>query len=140
MDKDIFGYRLNQDVYVDIENKTLVNISKIPSVHHRYSVTLRSTMFRLLIFLLEHADDGIIKNSDILNNVWDDYGLSSSNQRLWQVMYALKDKLRRIGLPEDFIMRIESKGYYIRKDMITTLYTQRTNMDNKDVNNDIYSL
>lgn len=140
MDKDLFGYRINQDVYVDIENKTLVNVSKVTSAHVRHSITLRDTMFRLFVFLLGNADGGIIENEEILTYVWDMYGLSSSNQRLWQVMHALKDKLRRAGLPEDFIMRIESKGYYVREDMITALYTKKCNTSNRDVNNGICNL
>lgn len=140
MDKDLFGYRINQDVYVDIENKTLVNVSKVTSAHLCHNVTLRDTMFRLFVFLLENAEGGIIGNSEILTNVWDMYGLSSSNQRLWQVMHALKDKLRSAGLPEDFIMRIESKGYYVREDMITVLYTKKCNTSNRDVNNGVCNL
>lgn len=86
---------------------------------------LRETMFRLFLYLLENADDGIMDNTEILVNVWDKYGLSSSNQRLWQVMSGLKNKLCAVGVPEGFIMRVESRGYYVRKDLITVLYCER---------------
>lgn len=58
-------------------------------------------------------------------NVWDNYGLSSSNQRLWQVMNALKIKLNSVGVTEDFIMRVESKGYYVRENLVNILYTNK---------------
>lgn len=123
MEKYTFGYYIGSDVHFDIQKKLLVNVNQ--RAQKKVQVVLRDTMFRLFIYLLEHADGTIVDNSDTLLNVWDKYGLSSSNQRLWQVMQALKFKLNLVGIPSDFIMRVESKGYYVRENMITVLYSDK---------------
>ena len=126
MEKFIFGYYIDNDVHFDLKRQILVNVDPIQRARRRTQVILRDTMFRLFVYLLEHANGSIINNTALLMEVWDKYGLSSSNQRLWQVVQALKEKLALVGIPSDFIMRIESKGYYVREHMITVLYSDRT--------------
>lgn len=128
MDNAIFGYYIEPDVFLDVKKRMLVNTNVSKKAYHRQSVSLRETMFQLLLFLLKNANGSIIRNSDILINVWDEAGLSSSNQRLWQVMHGLKIKLNAVGISEDFIMRVDSKGYYIKKDMITILYRREKSL------------
>lgn len=125
MKKVIFGYNIGSDVHFDIKNKSLINVNSTLHSHQRAIVVLRDTMFRLFLFLLKNANGTIISNADILINVWDKYNLSSSNQRLWQVMQSLKIKLSLVGVPNDFIMRVESKGYYVRENMLTVLYGEK---------------
>lgn len=125
MDKTIFGYYIEPDVYFNIDKRMLVNVDKNIRPRNYSPVILRETMFHLLVYLLENSKGNIISNSDILLNVWDNYGLSSSNQRLWQVMNALKIKLNSVGVTEDFIMRVESKGYYVRENLVNILYTNK---------------
>lgn len=125
MNKIIFGYYIGTDVHVDIKNKTLINVNKTLSSRQKTQVVLRDTMLRLFTFLLDHADGKIVDNTDILIYVWESNGLSSSNQRLWQVMKALKAKLKLVGIRDDFIMRVDSKGYYIREGMVTVLYGEK---------------
>lgn len=134
MEKFIFGYCIGNDVHFDLSKKILVNVDPAQRARHRTQVILRDTMFRLFVYLLENANGSIIDNADILLEVWDKYGLSSSNQRLWQVVQALKEKLALVGVPGDFIMRIESKGYYLRESKITVLYSDKkptTTLDNR---------
>ncbi|CAI1873426.1 Uncharacterised protein [Serratia fonticola] len=137
MEKTIFGYYIGSDVHFDVTNKTLINVSAVLRIRQKKSVLLRDTMFRLFLFLLENANGTIVDNSDILINVWDKHGLSSSNQRLWQVMQALKAKLSYVGVPDDFIMRVESKGYYVRENMITVLYSEKKNPPTLEHQHDI---
>ncbi|WP_447877572.1 winged helix-turn-helix domain-containing protein [Serratia fonticola] len=125
MEKTIFGYYIGNDVHFDITNKTLINVNKDLSSRQKTQVMLRDTMLRLLVFLLDNANGTVINNTDILINVWEAYGLSSSNQRLWQVMQGLRKKLSLVGISDDFIMRVESKGYYVRENMITVLYSEK---------------
>ncbi len=82
-------------------------------------------MMRLFIYLLENADSKVIGNEEILTNVWDKYGLSSSSQRLWQVMHCLRNKLSTLGIAEDFITRTEEdhvRGFCINKERVTPIY------------------
>lgn len=125
MEKTIFGYYIGSDVHFDIKNKTLINVNKNLSSRQKTQVILRDTMLRLLAFLLDNANGTVIDNTDILINVWEVHGLSSSNQRLWQVMQGLKIKLSLVGIADDFIMRVDSKGYYVRENMITVLYSEK---------------
>lgn len=137
MEKIIFGYYIGADVHFDLNKKTLVNVNIHLRTRQRMQVMLRDTMFRLFVFLIEHANGSIIDNSDILLNVWDKHGLSSSNQRLWQVMHALKFKLSLVGIPDDFIMRVESKGYYVKEHMLTVLYSEKMSSQFPDKNHDL---
>lgn len=125
MDRVTFGYYIGSDVHFDIANKTLINVNRNLSSRQKTQVMLRDTMFRLFVFLLENANGNIISNTDILISVWESHGLSASTQRLWQVMRGLSQKLSLVGIPDDFIMRIESKGYYVRENMITVLYSEK---------------
>ncbi|WP_025121472.1 MULTISPECIES: helix-turn-helix domain-containing protein [unclassified Serratia (in: enterobacteria)] len=137
MEKIIFGYYIGTDVHFDLNKKTLVNVNINPRSHQRMQVMLRDTMFRLFVFLIEHANGSIIHNSEILLNVWDKHGLSSSNQRLWQVMQALKFKLNLVGVPDDFIMRVESKGYYVKEHILTVLYSEKMSSQFLEKNHDL---
>lgn len=138
MDKVQCGYYINSDVYFDLDKKTLFNISKSFPSHQRAPIVLRETMFRLFAYLLENADGTIIENNVILLDIWDKHGLSSSNQRLWQVMYSLKIKLTSLGVPDDFIMRVESKGYYVKENLISVLYREQKPVMVKSTNNGVH--
>ncbi|MCX8957833.1 winged helix-turn-helix domain-containing protein [Erwinia psidii] len=123
--RKVFGYVIERDIQVNIIQSRVININHLNHDDITAIVTLRKTMMRLFIYLLENADSGVIQHEDILLNVWDKYGLSSSNQRLWQVMRCLRNKLSSLGIPDDFITRIESgphRGYQISKNKVTTVY------------------
>lgn len=128
MEKNIFGYYIGADVHFDLANRTLINVNKNLSSRQKTQVILRDTMLHLFTFLLDNANGAVIDNNDILINVWEMRGLSSSNQRLWQVMQGLRKKLSLVGIPDDFIMRVESKGYYVRENAITVLYSEKKNL------------
>ncbi|CAI2136001.1 Uncharacterised protein [Serratia quinivorans] len=79
-------------------------------------------MVRLLFFLLSRRDEEEIKIDELLFHVWDKYDLQSSSQRVWQVMQALKFRLKIMGVPDDFITRTDNKSYKIRGDLVTPIY------------------
>lgn len=122
MEKIILGYYIGSDVHFDIKKRMLINVNASLRSGLRPQVLFRETMFRLFMYLIENANGAVINDCVLLSNVWDKYGLNSSNQRLWQVMNALKHKMKVVGMPDDFIMRVESKGYYVRENMIIRLY------------------
>lgn len=108
------GYLLGDDsngVLVLRENRVL-----IPLNYHKGNqkhIYLRQTMFRLLEFLLERGNAGLLRDEIIMRTVWEGYGLKSSGPRLWQVMSELRKRLYGLGVEEDFIMRVEGRGYVI---------------------------
>jgi DNA-binding winged helix-turn-helix (wHTH) protein len=125
MEKQVFGYHIEPDIYIEIAKKRVINTNFDNHLYGGKQTILRDTMFRLLLCLLENANGSIIPNSTLLSGVWDMSGLMSSNQRLWQVMQSLKSKLHLIGISDDFIFRVESKGYYVKESMITVLYSEK---------------
>lgn len=121
----LFGYVIEKDIQVHIFQNKVINIKQLTSNNNQSVVLMRETMMRLFIYLLENSKGNIIQHEDILLNVWDKYGLSSSSQRLWQVMKSLRDKLARLGLSEDFITRVESgplRGYHIAENKVKAIY------------------
>lgn len=122
--KILYGYRIGCDIYVDILHKRLVYMgydkdkknSGIKVVH------LRKTMMQLLIYILDNVQQHIIQDGDIMLNVWDAQGLSSSRQRLWQVINTLSQKLCAFGISAQFIVRVRSQGYVVDKEIITLIY------------------
>lgn len=109
-----FGYILGDDsngVLVLKENRLLIplNLHNISQKH----IYLRQTMFRLLEFLLERGNSGLLRDEIIMRSVWEAYGLKSSAPRLWQVMNELKKKLSGLGVDNDLIMRVEGRGYML---------------------------
>ncbi|WP_380180257.1 transcriptional regulator [Kalamiella sp. sgz302252] len=121
----IYGYRIEPDIQVDIAQNRIINITQLTNEKGKSVVKLRKTMMRLFIYLLENANGKVVGNEEILTNVWDKYGLSSSSQRLWQVMRCLRNNLAKLGIAEDFIIRAEKdhvRGFYINKDRVTPIY------------------
>ncbi|MBV4367241.1 winged helix-turn-helix domain-containing protein [Erwinia sp. BNK-24-b] len=121
----VYGYMIESDIQVNISQNRIINITQLTNEKSRSVIRLRKTMMRLFIYLLENANGNVIGNEEILTNVWDNHGLSSSSQRLWQVMRCLKNKLIMMGIPEDFIIKAEKdhiKGFCINKDRVMPIY------------------
>ncbi|MCT4704955.1 winged helix-turn-helix domain-containing protein [Enterobacteriaceae bacterium H11S18] len=120
--KELFGYLIDNKVLVDIKNHRLISLSSEKAIDEKKIVGLRATMMRLLIYVLSAEPERIISNDEIMFYVWDSYKLSSSNQRLWQVMQSLEKKLIQLGIDEEFIVRVKPSGYYIKHNIVTPLY------------------
>lgn len=121
----LYGYRIGCDVYVDIPYKRIVYLSSDKKHVNPQVIYLRKTMMRLLIYILDNAQSHIVSDEDIMINVWDAQGLSSSRQRLWQVINELSKKFSALGIGTDFILRVKNQGYTINKDIITLFYCKR---------------
>ncbi|MGE9551696.1 winged helix-turn-helix domain-containing protein [Erwinia amylovora] len=127
MDRDnrkVFGYVIEKDIQVNIFQNRVINVSQL-NRDNSSVVQMRKTMMRLFIYLLENSEGQVIQHEDILLNVWDKYGLSSSSQRLWQVMQCLRNKLSLLGLSDDFITRVETgphRGYQIAGNKVKAIY------------------
>ncbi|HAT6802689.1 TPA: hypothetical protein JAN03_11735 [Citrobacter freundii] len=120
--KTLFGYCIYINdirIHVDLTNSTIMNSANAETVK------LRDTMMRLFVFLIENADGKYISNKDILYHVWDRHGLKSSNQRLWQVMQFLINRLCMAGIPAGFIEHKDHIGYTVNSSEIMKLYYER---------------
>ena len=123
MEKELVGYYIGEKFQFDIQYKKVTSYDCKGNPQNFF--IMRDTMMRLFLYLLKNACDRIVTNEEILYNVWDLHGLKSSSQRLWQVMQTLRFKLAMLGIPHDFIMRVETleiKGYAIKRESIRPLY------------------
>ncbi|WP_431225961.1 winged helix-turn-helix domain-containing protein (plasmid) [Serratia sp. L9] len=119
------GYRIGYDVYVDIFHKRIIYLSSDKRNADLQVAYLRRTMMRLLIYILDNALYHPVPDEDIMTNVWDVQGLSSSRQRLWQVIKDLNRKLDSFGIGVNFIKRVKNQGYTINKENITLIYLKK---------------
>ncbi|MEE9668190.1 hypothetical protein V4849_05930 [Kluyvera ascorbata] len=110
MDNNIklLGYRIDNRLYYSVENKTLISLDGSEK-----SISLRTTKARLLEYLLLKSGSKIITDQELLINIWDKYGLSSSSQRLWLVMRELKVILGGFNVSDDLFIRVENNGYLV---------------------------
>lgn len=104
----LLGYRIDNRLYYSVENKTLVSLDGSEK-----SIPLRTTKARLLEYLLLKSGDEVITDQELLKNIWDKYGLSSSSQRLWLVMRELKVILCGFNVSDDLFIRVENNGYLV---------------------------
>ncbi|EJV1071185.1 winged helix-turn-helix domain-containing protein [Klebsiella oxytoca] len=79
-------------------------------------------MSRLLLYLLEKTNIGLVRDEHIMKNVWEIHGLKASAPRLWQVVNDLKNKLSKVGIDNNFIMRVEGRGYLINTMYFEAIY------------------
>ena len=104
----LLGYRIDNRLYYYVENKTLISLDGSEK-----SIPLRTTKARLLEYLLLKSGSKIITDQELLINIWDKYGLSSSSQRLWLVMRELKVILGGFNVSDDLFIRVENNGYLV---------------------------
>lgn len=81
---------------------------------------LSATMKRLLLFLV-HRQGQVCLRADILENVWDLYGLSSSNNSLNKYISDLRKIFSANGFAEDFIKTIPRAGFMLSSEVVINL-------------------
>ncbi len=124
MENRLYGFLLNDNVLFNIATRRLVHYAEELSEHNMSFkvVSLNETQSRLLTYLLMNRTSAVIYKDDIMKSVWDEFNLSSSNQRLWQTVNELRKKLSFIGLPDDFIANIHGMGYAVNNSKIGSLH------------------
>lgn len=124
MKNRIFGYLVNDDVLFEINSRKLIQYRvESPKLPLYFKVvTLSETQCRLLSFIFENREDDVIEKNEIMKYVWDNFSLSSSNQRLWQSMNDIKKLLLHFGVTNDFISNVHGSGYQVDKTKILALY------------------
>lgn len=123
MESKIYGFLID-DILFNIANRKLMHYSDETAEHSMFFkvVSLNETQTRLLICLLSNYQSPVIDKTDLMKSVWDEFSLSSSNQRLWQTINELRKKLSAIGLPDDFIANVHGMGYSINSQHVMSLH------------------
>lgn len=82
----------------------------------RLSLTTIPT--RLFTYLLENADK-MVGREELLNNIWDKYGLEPSNNSVNQYISLIRKSLSELGCDEEIIKTIPRVGFYIAGEMVS---------------------
>ncbi|MBL5859513.1 winged helix-turn-helix domain-containing protein [Serratia fonticola] len=123
MEDNLHGFLIDEDIYFNVNHRRLmyfINEGEEHPMSFRL-VFLNEMQTRLLSFLLENRKNEVISKNKIMKNVWDEFGLSSSNQRLWQEIKKLKSKLLSIGLNDDLITNVRGVGYSVDNQRVKSL-------------------
>ncbi|PVZ84269.1 hypothetical protein C9426_23520 [Serratia sp. S1B] len=124
MNGEVYGFIINDSIIFNVENRKLICYQD-ESTDAAFSikiVSLSETQSRLLSFLLHNRGEDIIDKDNIMESVWDDFGLSSSSQRLWQLVNDLRKKLSVVGVQNDIIINVHGAGYKIDDSQVLSLY------------------
>jgi DNA-binding winged helix-turn-helix (wHTH) protein len=119
-----YGFLIDNDIHFIIAYKKLMyysDESDVSSMLFRV-VSLNETQARLLLFLLENRKSEVIDKNHIMKSVWDEFGMSSSNQRLWQAINELRKKFSAIGLSGDLITNVHGIGYSVDNRRVMSLF------------------
>ena len=117
---NFIGYLIEGNVVYLHKTKRLICLNG-----YGEDLILRKTMSHVLEYLFENATIDVVTDSELMENVWDKHGLSSSTQRVWQVMSNLKSKFFFLGLSDDVILRVSKKGYLLKGDSVERLFSSR---------------
>lgn len=82
-------------------------------------------MENLLVYLLENAHGIVVSDEALMLNVWEENSLSSSTQRLGQVIKDLKNVLAKAGIDEHIIFRVPGKGYVLDSGLVFPMYSKK---------------
>jgi DNA-binding winged helix-turn-helix (wHTH) protein len=74
---------------------------------------------RLFTYLLENADR-MVGREELLNNIWDKYGLEPSNNSVNQYLSLIRKSLLELGCDEEIIKTIPRVGFYIAGEMVSS--------------------
>lgn len=78
------------------------------------SINLTATTGRLLAYLLQHKGN-VVSKDELLENVWDAYGLSSSSNSLYKYISDLRAVFKNLGCTEEIIVTVPKLGFMISK-------------------------
>ncbi len=105
-------YLINDKVLFIPKERVLVNYS-LKSNRKQNIIKLRKTASRLLYLLLTKFEEDFVSADYILYEVWDSYGLSSSEQALRRSINRVNTILREMDVDDNAIVKVDRKGYKI---------------------------
>ncbi|OIX92600.1 hypothetical protein BFS14_21565 [Serratia fonticola] len=81
-------------------------------------LTFTTIPTRLFSYLLENADR-MVGREELLNNIWDKYGLEPSNNSVNQYISLIRKSLIELGCDEEIIKTLPRVGFFIAGDMVS---------------------
>lgn len=111
----LYGYCIGEHLEFRVSPALLVNT--LTGV----SIRLRATMARLLEYVLSHSEDRMIEDKRIMRDVFENFGLKCSKQRLWQAVNSLKTLLFKCGIYQNIIYRVNNSGFIVSDIQVSIL-------------------
>lgn len=86
--------------------------------HPDRRLSLTTIPARLFTYLLENANK-MVSREELLNNIWDKYGLDPSNNSVNQYISLIRKSLNELGCEEEIIKTIPRAGFYISGERVS---------------------
>lgn len=120
------NYVINREIVFSPEKKTLLLVEE-----SEVSITLSNQATRLLVELIKGNKKPLAKEK-LLKNVWEDYGLTPSNNNLYMAVSEIRKSFVSMGINEVFISTIPKTGFLFSAsiDILESETVKNTN-DNK---------
>lgn len=90
-------------------------------------ISITSTTCRLFSFLLKNKGD-VLTRDCILIEVWDVYGLRSTNNTLNKYISDLRNILKRVGIVDDVIITLPKVGFKISENVDIEIIEKKENI------------
>ncbi|MFV8984682.1 winged helix-turn-helix domain-containing protein [Serratia fonticola] len=81
-------------------------------------LTFTTIPTRLFAYLLENADR-MVGREELLNNIWNKYGLEPSNNSVNQYISLIRKSLIELGCDEEIIKTLPRVGFFIAGDIVS---------------------
>lgn len=108
-------YRINETIIYNPDDGT-VNVVDDISQTVVAEISLAPTANRLLNILISHQGS-VLQREELLEQVWDNYGLKSSNNSLNQYVSMLRRNFADLGLEEMSIVTVPRVGFMFSQDL-----------------------
>lgn len=109
-------YRINRTVIYNPDDGTLKLIDDDIHQVSAGEISLTPTANRLLHLLITHHGS-VLQREELLENVWDNFGLKSSNNSLNQYISVLRRNFADLGLEELAIVTVPRIGFMFNQDL-----------------------
>ncbi|AKZ72385.1 winged helix-turn-helix domain-containing protein [Enterobacter roggenkampii] len=131
----LYGFMIGDDIHFDIANRRLYRLtgSLTDNSIAFASIYFNETMLRLFLYLMINGRKEPISKEELFEEIWEAHDLSPSTQRLWQVLHNLKNKLKLLGLNDDFIHNIKGRGYIINNPDVIPVYYRMSELPTHSV-------
>lgn len=127
----LYGFKIGREIHLHIKSRKLY---RLPENNLIFTpIVFNDTMMKLFLYLLINGRNNNISKDELIHNVWEKRNLSSSSQRLWQVLNNLGKKLSLIGLPSDFIIFKKGSGYTVNYEDVTPIYYRVSELPTRSV-------
>ncbi|WP_392432538.1 transcriptional regulator [Yersinia sp. HM-2024] len=129
------NYKIDNKIIYHEENGRLFSITEPEN-----TIRLSITPARILSYLLENKYR-VINRDEILEKVWDEYGLQASNNSLSQHISLLRKALQELGYTEDIIVTVPKVGFKISENIVieaeSTTSQEEDNLEEDSHDNEI---